>query len=647
MIGVAGSGKTTLLQPLVDAYATAGARVYGTASGWKQTRALAETGIPKGRCLALAKLLQQAERGKLALDPETVIVIDELGQVGTRDLLRLMRLRASHGRFRVLAVGDPRQCASVSAGPVIELLRQALGADAIPEILSAVRQRAQLERETTGLFREGRAAEALTRKRADGTARLVPGGPEAVAEAVADLWRERHALHADDPRYSLSVSAPTNADALMLAGAIRTRRRAAGELAGPDHTVKAIDNAGREFDLSVAVGDRVRLYARTTARSTSGQAMEIGVNGSVLSVEAIEHEGLRLRDPDGRSGFVAWVTLRQPDGDPERPRYRLGCGDVLTIDSIQGVTSEESMFVMPRGSQAVDAFRAYTAASRHRGCSFLICGEAAERAEIERRRPIGTRRPVSEDEIWDRVAANLSREPATLTATALVARAAQAEARRTLPLALAPVEACARRGLVRASLRRGFGRGREVAALTTWAEQVAEPIVGQLAETATLTRFLTGGKVRTDPRGAAPEGEQGGFGRARMLKRFETWSQESVGLIEQQLTRTAELVRNLDGPAMDVMAKPGRLAERFGRRRVLERLDTWTRSLGDWLELQLRTAEVLLSVLKTPSAGKTGTSPGTRPTPVDPTTDPTNGAKRVRRKPPDKPRDRSKQGWER
>ena len=132
-----------------------------------------------------------------------------------------MQLRASHGRFRVLAVGDPRQCASVAAGPVIELLRQALGVEAIPEIHSTVRQREQLERETTGLFREGRAAEALARKRADGTAQLVPGGPEAVAEALADLWWERHVLHAGDPRYSLSVSAPTNVDALMVAGAIR------------------------------------------------------------------------------------------------------------------------------------------------------------------------------------------------------------------------------------------------------------------------------------------------------------------------------------------------------------------------------------------------------------------------------------------
>ena len=443
VIGVAGSGKTTLLQPLVDAYGAAGARVYGTSLGWKQTRALAETGIPTNRCLALAKLLADAERGKLALGPDAVVVIDELGQVGTHDLLQLMRLRATQGRFRVLAVGDPRQCASVAAGPVIELLRQALGAEAIPEILTSVRQRDERERETTGLFREGRATEALTRKRADDTARLVAGDGVQVAEAVADLWWERRTLHANDPNYTLSVSTPTNADALVLAHAIRARRRAAAELQGPDFRVQATDNVGRRFELDVAVGDRVRLFARTPARSDSGQTMEIGVNGSVLIVEAITFEGMRLRDAQGRSGRVAWSTLLRPDGDPNEPRYKLAYGDVMTIDSIQGVTSEESIFVMPRGSDLVDAFRGYTAASRHRGDSYIICSEAAERAALERRRPIGASRIVTEDEIWARVAANLTREPAAVTATMLVAgaRATQASARQTLALSLAPVEA--------------------------------------------------------------------------------------------------------------------------------------------------------------------------------------------------------------
>ncbi|MCJ2024467.1 MobF family relaxase [Methylobacterium sp. J-067] len=620
VIGVAGSGKTTLLQPLVDAYTAAGATVFGTSLGWKQTRALTETGIPAERCLALAKLLEDCERGKIVLGPDTVVVVDELGQVGTRDLLRLMRLRTTNGRFRILAVGDPRQCSSVAAGPVIELLREALGSEAIPEILTTVRQREQDERETTGMFRQGRAAEALMRKRRDGTARLVPGSPAAVAELVANLWTERHAEHADDPTYSLSVSAPTNADALMLAGAIRARRRKAGELVGPDHLVQATDNVGRKFEVTLAVGDRVRLFARTPARSSSGQTLEIGVNGSVLEIETIGPEGVRLRDAGGRSGSVAWTTLLHPDGDPAEPRYRLGYGDVLTIDSIQGVTSEESIFVMPNGSAPVDAFRGYTAASRHRARSYLICGETAERVAIAGRRPIGARRPVTDDEIWDRVAANLSREPTVVTATALVSRAREvaADARRTLPLALAPLEACAQRGLTRVSLRRGFARGWEVAALTDWAETIAEPIARQITDTAALADALPHRQEGAVSRKATDGPELGGFVRGRILRRLEIWAEGIGELLERQCAEIMGLTAGLSDPDRDVMVKPGRLARQFARWREIERLDGWGRSLTDWLDLQVRTTRAILTAISAKSLSKgSGSAAEQAPRPIE------------------------------
>jgi hypothetical protein len=59
---------------------------------------------------------------------------------------------------------------------VVNLMRRALGAEAVPEILTTRRQRTEREREIAGLFREGKAAEALAMKREDGTAEAVPGG---------------------------------------------------------------------------------------------------------------------------------------------------------------------------------------------------------------------------------------------------------------------------------------------------------------------------------------------------------------------------------------------------------------------------------------------------------------------------------------
>jgi len=85
------------------------------------------------------------------------VVAYGLGMLGSRHLLGLLSTQTG---CRVVAVGDPKQCQSIEAGPVIELLRRALGPDSMPELLSTVRQQSVRERETSLMFREGRAVEA-------------------------------------------------------------------------------------------------------------------------------------------------------------------------------------------------------------------------------------------------------------------------------------------------------------------------------------------------------------------------------------------------------------------------------------------------------------------------------------------------------
>ncbi|MGA8759800.1 MAG: AAA family ATPase [Stellaceae bacterium] len=55
--------------------------------------------------------------------------------------------------MQIVIVGDPKQCQSIEAGPVIELLRRAIGEEAIPQILTSIRQKTEREREITSLFR--------------------------------------------------------------------------------------------------------------------------------------------------------------------------------------------------------------------------------------------------------------------------------------------------------------------------------------------------------------------------------------------------------------------------------------------------------------------------------------------------------------
>jgi len=484
-IGVAGSGKSTLLAPLVDAWRSAGRRVYGAALAWRQADDLAGSGIADEDRMALARFLKSAETGRIALDRDSVVVIDELGLLGARQFLDLMRLQKEHG-FQLVAVGDPKQCQSIEAGPLIDLLRRALGREAVPEILTSIRQESERERETALMFRDGRAAEALAIKRTDQTARLVPGGYREAVEYAAALWQERRRANAQDPDYVLTMSAPTNADARAIGAEIRKVRRAAGELSADQVVLDACDQNGVAYHLPLAVGDRVRLFDRVNASFEGRSRGNIGNNGSVLEVQAIDAAGLTLRSARGKTGKVAWDSLR----DRTSGKIRLSYGDVLTVQAAQGVTSTEHILAMPGGSRAVDAFTAYAGGSRHRRASYLVTSDGAERKEVVGRRPLGDARPVREADVWANVARNLARQAEAPSALGFLERArlVHESAAHALQQGLQPLEQREAEGQVRATLGQTFGRRRVVAQAARLIEPLRELARSQAERLAGLAR---------------------------------------------------------------------------------------------------------------------------------------------------------------
>jgi len=484
-IGVAGSGKSTLLAPLVDAWRSEGRRVYGAALAWRQADDLAGSGIADADRMALARFLKSAETGRIALDRDSVVVIDELGLLGARQFLDLLRLQKERG-FQLVAVGDPKQCQSIEAGPLIDLLRRALGPEAVPEILTSIRQETERERETTLMFRDGRAAEALALKRADHTAVLVPGGYRAAVEHAAALWQERRLAHAHDPDYVLTMSAPTNADARAIGAEIRKLRRAAGEISADQVVLDACDQNGASYDLPLAVGDRVRLFDRVNASFEGKSCGNIGNNGSVLEVLAIDAAGLTLRSAQGRAGKIAWDSLR----DRTSGKIRLSYGDVLTVQAAQGVTSTEHILAMPGGSRTVDAFTAYTGGSRHRQASYLVASDGAERKEVTGRRPLGDARPMREADVWANVARNLARQVEAPSALGFLERARLVHqgAADALQQGLQPLEQREADGQARATLGRTFGRRRVAAQAARLVEPLREVARSQAERLAGLAR---------------------------------------------------------------------------------------------------------------------------------------------------------------
>jgi hypothetical protein len=230
---------------------------------------------------------------------------------------------------------------------------KAIGDEAIPKLLSTIRQRTERGREVATMFREGRAADGIAAMREDGSFHLVAGRPERIVERAVELWRKLTDANAEDRDYSLLVMTPTSTQARQVVMAIRQHRREAGEISAAEITLKARDpNSGETFSLAVSIGDRLRMFSRVYDADIGGRKRWLASNGDVVEVTAVQPEGLRVRNADGVEGRVTWAQTRPwraPRNDPVMVTY----GYAVIIDAAQSLTKSEGIVVMPEGSGQV------------------------------------------------------------------------------------------------------------------------------------------------------------------------------------------------------------------------------------------------------------------------------------------------------
>lgn len=427
--GVAGSGKSTLLKPLVAAYqadttySPNGRELVGVATAWRQADAVRDANIR--RTYALQPLLDAIDSGDFRPTANTVLVLEEVSQIGPRSMLRLLELQAETG-MTIKALGDREQCQSIEAGDTIELLRRVLPEDAMPEILTTVRQKSGRARLIASLFRGNdndrdlsaaqkqvkRLADvkaAVGMKREDGTIQLVGGDQDQVIGQIADLYiARRDVLRASGSKNGITVSALTNQDAAEISAVIRDRLKARGELGDDERIHPALARRGDQteaFDLPLATGDKVRLYRKTAAR-IDGKPGFIGSNGDVVEILAKTEQGLTLRNRHGDVGEVEWRRLKDAGSD----RLLLGFGHVLTIDSAQGITSDEHINALPRGTAGLTAFKNYVAESRHTGKAWTMISEIAVFEAVKNKLALGDQRPIATDDLYNQVAEDMARK---------------------------------------------------------------------------------------------------------------------------------------------------------------------------------------------------------------------------------------------
>jgi hypothetical protein len=151
----------------------------------------------------------------------------------------------------------------------------------------------------------------------------------------------------------------------------------------------------------------VRLYDRVRDAQTPGRKPVLANNGEVVEIRQLTDKGMVVRNDAGVEGLIGWRKIQAHQGAPVRLNY----GYAMTVDTAQGSTATEHIHALPAGSQAVQGFKAYTAASRHERTTWIVVDEASERRQLASRSMLGQRPQIREADVWRNIGENLSRQP--------------------------------------------------------------------------------------------------------------------------------------------------------------------------------------------------------------------------------------------
>ena len=328
VVGHAGTGKSAMLGVAREVWEAAGYEVRGVAlSG------IAAENLESGSGIAsrtIASMEHGWNQGRDLLTARDVLVIDEAGMVGTRQLERVLSQAAEAGA-KVVLVGDPQQLQAIEAGAAFRSIHERHGGAEIGEVR---RQREDWQRDATRDLANGKTGHALEAYRSHGMVHQAQTREQARDDLV-DRWdRDRQA----SPDHTRIILTHTNDEVRALNEAARERLRAAGDLG--DEVRVTVERGDRAF----ARGDRVMFLQNERG---------LGVkNGTLGIIERVNARSMAIQTDDGRS---VQFDLRDYN--------RIDHGYAATIHKAQGMTVDRTHVLATPG---MDAHSSYVALSRHR-----------------------------------------------------------------------------------------------------------------------------------------------------------------------------------------------------------------------------------------------------------------------------------------
>lgn len=342
VVGLAGAGKSTMLAAAREAWEAQGYRVRGGALAGKAAEGLEESAGIESRTLASYQYSWQ--NGRDRLEKGDVLVIDEAGMIGSRQLAKFVG-EAKDSGAKIVLVGDPDQLQAIGAGAPFRAIAERTGFAVLENV---VRQRDTWQRDASRAFAKHRTTEALSAYDRQGAVRF----SRDTEQARADLVRDYMADTMRRPGDSRIALAHRRADVKALNETIRAARQQDGQL-GTGRTYQT-DAGARSF----AAGDRLLFLENNR---------DLGVkNGMLATVERADDGQIHARlDAADKDGQARTVLVRPAE------YAAIDHGYATTIYKAQGTTVDRS-FVL--ASRSMDRHLAYVAMTRHRDAATLYAG---------------------------------------------------------------------------------------------------------------------------------------------------------------------------------------------------------------------------------------------------------------------------------
>jgi len=329
-VGAAGTGKTTVMSIISELATQSGVSVVGaalaarTAAGFETA-----TGIPS---FTLTRLLGETKASG-GLPPGAVVVVDEAGMVGSRQLAQVSDL-VEEASGKLILIGDHHQLAEIDAGGLFAALAIRLPA---VELTENVRQEHEWERAALSELRHGSVNHAVAMYKQRDRINVVAATDDTINDAVENWYRDVQDI--GDPSEVLLIGhRNTTVDQLN-----RHARSLVGEAGFLDGPVLDVD------DRTFQAGDRVVCLKNKS---------QLGVlNGDLATITAIDADRrtitLRLDRTDQPVTVPHWYL---DDG-------HLDWGYAVTGHKAQGATARRAHTVAGDG---VDREWIYVTMSRGR-----------------------------------------------------------------------------------------------------------------------------------------------------------------------------------------------------------------------------------------------------------------------------------------